>query len=227
MTVDVSYLAISNKRCTVQFAGCNFRCRGCFSKERHKGGKEMTGVELAACIPPDKEVMLAGGEPTINREGLLELIDELEQDRIVLSTNGYLLDADLIDQIRDLTVHIDLKALNPKLHRWYTGMDNHNVLEAIRLLHEQGLDFEVSTVLIPGIVDASEIEAIARFLASVGKINLKIMRYVPVGDISRRPTNGEIEDAMRCGAKYLGNVSSSMENRSHPAGERVIVIPGS
>lgn len=225
MTIDVSYLAISDKRCTVQFAGCNFRCRGCFSKERQKGGKTMRGKELAAYIPPDKEVMLAGGEPTINREGLLELIDELEQDRVILSTNGYLLDAELIDQIRNVTVHIDLKALNPELHRWYTGMDNRNVLEAIRLLYEKGLDFEVSTVYIPGIVDAPEIEAIARFLASVGDIALKIMRYVPVGDLSRRPLDSEIEEAMKRGAKYLDNVSSSIENRSHPSGERIIIVP--
>ena len=222
----VSYLAVSEKRCTIQIAGCNFRCRGCFSNEKEECGVEITGSQLAKYIPADKEVMLAGGEPAIDRQGLLSLVGELKKEpnkrKIILSTNGSLLDKELLEELDGITVHIDLKAHNPKLHRWHTGKDNKNVLSAIRLLYEQGFDFEVSTVYIPNIIETSEIENIARFLSEIGDISYKIIRYVPVGDFSRRPYVHEIEDAVKIAKKYLGNVTSSMEKRSHPKSRKTI-----
>lgn len=215
----VSYLAISEKRCTVQVAGCNFSCRGCFSKERYPCGEEITASRLAGYIPEVEEVMLAGGEPTMDRQGLVSLINELDRKKVILSTNGYLLDEKLISELEGITVHIDLKALDERLHRWYTGKDNRSILEAIRLLHEPGYDLEVSTVLIPGIVDTGEIGNIAEILSGIGNINYKIMRYVPVNSFSRRPEVHEIEEAVKIAGKHLKNVTSSLENRSHP-GER-------
>jgi pyruvate-formate lyase-activating enzyme len=73
------------------------------------------------------------------------------------------------------------------------------------------------TVFIPGIIDKDEIEKIAEFLAGIGaKIKYKIIRYVPIGNISWRPTEAEINDAVSIAKKYLGNVISSLEERTHP-----------
>ncbi|HJH32585.1 MAG TPA: radical SAM protein [Methanosarcinaceae archaeon] len=222
----VSYLAISEKRCTVQISGCNFKCRGCFSNEKGECGMEITGSQLAKYIPADKEIMLAGGEPTLDRQEMLSTISELKNKpgkrKIIISTNGSRLDKDLLEELEGITVHIDLKAYGPELHRWYTGKDNKNVLSAIRLLYEQDFDFQVSTVFIPDIIETPEIGDIARFLSEIGDIRYKIMRYVPVGDFSRRPYVWEIEDAVNTAHKYLGNVTSSMENRSHPKNRKTI-----
>ena len=222
----VSYLAISEKRCTIQIAGCNFKCRGCFSNEKEECGIEIIGSQLAKYIPADKEIMLAGGEPTIDMRGLLSLIDELKDEtgkrKLILSTNGSRLDKEMLEELEGITVHVDLKAYDPELHKWYTGKDNKNVLSTIRLLYEHGFDFQVSTVYIPDIIETSEIENIARFLSEIGDISYKIMRYVPVGDLSRRPHVWEIEDAVNTAHKYLGNVTSSMENRSHPKNKKMI-----
>lgn len=212
----VSYLAISDKRCTIQIGGCNFRCKGCFSREREERGEEIPVARLLKHILSDKEVMIAGGEPTIDRKGLVSLIDQLDRKKTILSTNGYLLDEKLLEELEGISVHIDLKALDPELHQWYTGKDNKNILSAIQLLYEQGFDFEVSTVFIPGIIDIAEIENIARYLSGIGNIRYKIMRYVPVGTFSRRPHILEIKDALNTAKKYLNNVTSSLENRSHP-----------
>lgn len=59
------YITISDKRCTIQISGCNFRCRGCFSKARDLYGRKVTTTELIEHLPKDKEVLIAGGEPTI------------------------------------------------------------------------------------------------------------------------------------------------------------------
>ena len=182
----------------------------------------MTAKQIVAHIPKSMDVMIAGGEPTLDRDGLVSFVDELGGDRVTLSTNGYLLDGELLDSLMGVKVHIDLKARDTWLHQWYTGMDNANVLEAVRLLYEKGFDFEVSSVYIPGVVEAPEIENIARFLSGIGDIRYKIMRYVPVNDFSRRPQVREIEDAVRKAGEYLGNVSSSIGNRSHPEKRKII-----
>ena len=220
----ISYLALSDTRCTVQIPGCNFNCLGCFSNQRHSSGVEVSAKSIAGLIPPGNEVMLAGGEPTLYRQGLLSLIHELDAQKVILSTNGYLLDRSLLENLGGITVHIDLKALDPKLHRWYTGKDNATVLEAIRMLHDLDFDFEVSTVYIPGIVETREIGNIARFLSGVGDIRYKIMRYVPANNFSSRPGVHEIQDAVNTARKYLGNVSSSIENRSHPVDRKIVNI---
>ena len=220
----ISYLALSDTRCTVQIPGCNFNCLGCFSNQRHKGGVEVSAARIARHIPRGNEVMLAGGEPTLFRQEMLSLIQELDDQKIILSTNGYLLDRSLLENLGGITLHIDLKALDPKLHRWYTGKDNATVLEAIRMLHDLDFDFEVSTVYIPGIVETIEIENIARFLSGVGDIRYKIIRYVPVNNFSSRPGVHEIEHAVNTAHKYLGNVSSSIENRSHPVDRKIVNI---
>ena len=212
----ISYLALSEKRCTVQVAGCNFRCRGCFSSEKQVCGIEVSAHQIVKIIPDDKEIMLAGGEPTINEQGLFELIDAFKGRNVILSTNGYLVDGALLDKIGGVAIHIDLKALDSELHRWYTGKDNRQVLEAIRLLHDKNFNFEVSTVYIPGVVETGEIDNIGQFLSSIGNIRYKIIRYVPVGIFSRRPEPCEIDSALQAARKYLENVSSSIENRSHP-----------
>lgn len=99
-------------------------------------------------------------------------------------------------------MHIDLKALDPALHKWYTGKNNNPVLEAVQLLHSMDFDFQVSTVYIPGVVETSEIENIARYLSGIGDISYKVIRYVHVENFSRRPEVREIEDAVsRAGRK--------------------------
>lgn len=218
----ISYLALSDTRCTVQIPGCNFNCLGCFSNQRHNGGIEVPAARIAGHIPPGNEVMLAGGEPTLYRQELLSLIHELDAWKVILSTNGYLLDRSLLEDLNGVTVHIDLKALDPKLHRWYTGKENAAVLRAIRMLYDLDFDFEVSTVYIPGFVETTEIKNIARFLSGVGDIRYKVIRYVPANNFSCRPGVHEIHGAVNSAREYLGNVSSSIENRSHPVDRKIV-----
>ena len=182
----------------------------------------MTAKQIAEHIPEGIDVMIAGGEPTLDRYGLISLVEEIGRGRVTLSTNGYLLDKELLERLSGVRVHIDLKALDSWLHHWYTGMDNAQVLEAIRLLYEKGFDFEVSSVYIPDVVEVPEIENIARFLSEIGDIRYKIMRYVPVNDFSRRPEVREIEDAVHKAGEYMGNVSSSIGNRSHPEKRNIV-----
>ncbi len=217
--MKISYLSLSGKRCTVQFYGCNFRCKGCFAMQTNRY-TEMTPSRLSAIINQlgIHEVVLAGGEPTIYRKELPSFIKSCNA-RTILSTNGSLMDRAFVTELENACldeVHIDLKAYTRELHEWYTGVSNEKVLDAIELLNDSNLNFEVITVFIPDIIDNDEIERIATFLSGIGDINYRIIRYVPARGLSRRPTEEEIKEAVSIARKYLSNVTSSLDYRAHP-----------
>ena len=218
--MKISYLSLSKKRCTIQFHGCNFRCKGCFALDTTNAYTEISpeGLSTKTNQFDIQEVMLAGGEPTLYEREILKFI-RLCDAKTILSTNGYRLNDDFIAGMERSgldEVHIDLKAYSQKLHMWYTGKSNQQILDAIVLLKSSNLNFEVITVFIPDIVDRVEIELIAKFLSKIGDIKYRILRYVPVVNLSRRPIEEEIENAVLIAKKYLGNVTSSLEERSHP-----------
>lgn len=237
----VSHLAVSDSRCTIQTSGCNFRCAGCFSAARIVCGKDMTPDDIIEAVKAniaeqigqneyigqveqDKfDILIAGGEPTLYGDELIELICGLGNERVILATNGHLLDADLIEKLPPCRIHINLKALTPSVHKQYTGVGNENVCNAIHLLYEHGFDMEVETVYIPDVVEVDEVERIAQFLSDIDtQIPFKIIRYIPANGFSRRPKRYEIERAVRVAGAYLENVTSSIDARSHPRSRRII-----
>lgn len=215
--VNVCYLALSEFQCTVQLAGCNFNCRGCFSSARVEVGRNVSVESIVERIPVGRRVVIAGGEPTLQVDELLELLLLLRERRVILSTNGYFLSDQVVDGLSGSKVHIDLKAYTDSIHREYTGWSNLPVLEAIERLHRYSIDFEVETVLIPDVVDSPEIELVAGFLSSISRdVPLRIIRYVPVDGFSRRPTEKELEKVVALAQKHLACVTTSDEVRNHP-----------
>ena len=96
-----------------------------------------------------------------------------KRTRIVLDTNGYLLDAAYLDELIDVgltEVIFDLKAWDEQLHLWYTCYSNKRILEHIRNAYSK-VKLVVNTVYIPGIVDESEIGRIAQFLSAIDTNN--------------------------------------------------------
>lgn len=224
--MKISYLSHSSERCTVQFYGCNFDCTWCFTTEKRHEFVNITPEELHLKIEGlgVREVLLAGGEPTIARDELPSLI-ELFDERVILSTNGYLLDEEYITGLERSgldEIHIDLKAYSGSIHERYTKRSNLKVLRAIQLLSKSEIDFEVVTVFIPGVIDLDEVEKIASFLSDLGEIKFRIIRYVPREGLSRRPTEEEMVKAVSVAKGFLGDVTSSLDYRRHPKDGMVV-----
>ena len=212
-------------RVWITLSGCNFRCRGCFSFAREPMGEPMSVEQLVNLVKkssityygdtPLEEAVITGGEPTLDREYLVDLVSQLKEfiGAVVLDTNGYLLDDSYLEELLEagLTeVMFDLKAWDEKLHEWYTGYSNKRILANIRNAYGK-VKLVVNTVYIPGIVDEREIEQIARFLAEIdrrGEIDYRINRFntsLSRERISRNPYPGEIEHAYSIVAKYMKN----------------------
>jgi len=223
----ITFCIKPTKKAWINLAGCNFDCKGCFAIAKENVGKNFTVNELIdfffkACKLIYNEmihdIVITGGEPTLNPSYLIELIKGLRgisAKRIALSTNGYLLDKSLIEQLKALKINLiklDIKAFSEEIHYWYTGKSNKNVLNAVKLLYEYGLNFYVRTIFMPNLVDVEEIEKIAKFLSSISReIRYRIYEFDPKhakNPITRKPTLKEMLKAFKVAKKHLEYVES-------------------
>lgn len=212
-------------RVWITLSDCNFNCKECFSPAKHINGKKMSVDELVDLVKkasfkhyqklPD-EVIITGGEPTLTRSYLLDLVSKLDFTHVIMETNGYLLDEEYIDQLVEAglkEIMLDLKAYEEELHGWYTGFSNRPILQNMRNMHEK-IKLIVKTVYIPGIVDGSEIEDIAIFISTVDpEIEYRLNDFKPSDDISRSPSKQEMEHVCFSAKKHLKNVIISRSCR--------------
>jgi 7-carboxy-7-deazaguanine synthase len=88
----------------VRLAGCNLSCVGCDTQ--HKDWKEISSSAVLDQMR-GKRVIITGGEPTMQMDGLLELIDLLGDNSIEihLETNGtYLIPVDELSKLHYVVV---------------------------------------------------------------------------------------------------------------------------
>ena len=176
------------KNLAVFYASCTFDCLFCqnwsYKVTYAHGGSLVSAQELAdqALDPSTSCICFFGGDPSSQILHALATSYEAlgKKDgilRICWETNGSM-SRKLLEQVIQLalstggTIKFDLKAWNPYLHRALCGVDNqatlsnfHYVSHFIRERPEPPL-LVASTLLIPGYIDAQEVGAIARFIAS-------------------------------------------------------------
>jgi pyruvate formate lyase activating enzyme len=180
-------------RTTVFFKGCPLNCRWCHNPEGiapevkagalqgdRLGGWQATVQQVLDEIEKDRifydqsggGVTFSGGEPTLQPEFLGELLAGCRQRAIhtALDTCGWApgpIFARIADQA-DLVL-FDLKLIDPKAHRTYTGSDNRLILDNFRVLAATGRSLRVRVPLVPGITDTEDnLRVLADFLNSCG-----------------------------------------------------------
>jgi len=208
---------------------CNLKCRGCYCKVE----------KLDFSLLPDWQMRLASNPPETTPEKLLSLDEALALteglaiDRAIfigvepsldpglpalareiksrhgtyniLFTNGVTLpDLSSIDE-----VIFSLKAVTPELYRAYTEGDNRKSLANFRKVYSMGKKLQAEITLIPGTIDAPEIEKAAEFIASVDKnIPLRITGFIELsGQAFKAPTGAEVEAAAALAKKHLTKVN--------------------
>jgi len=226
----------ATKSASLRFWGCNMNCRGCLCKKEVYDSLLKDNLLVGErrsesnTEPPERflefdEVMkllnklelekiyLTGEEATIDpRFGeLTRAFREKLGARNCLYTNGYKMPViDYIDQ-----VEVGIKAYSEQLHRDYTGRSVKKVLDNFRKYYQAGKDLTAASIVIPGYVDAGEIESVAKFVASVDKsIPYYLLPYFPSGDNPwRKTTEQEVAAAVRLAEKHLENVCGCKGNQ--------------
>jgi pyruvate formate lyase activating enzyme len=167
----------------VFYASCTVDCLFCQNhqyREVDPARSDLVSARALADVANDRThcVCFFGGDPASQMRHALAAGRHLSERGIAVcwDTNGTARPA-LMDQALDLAlatggcVKIDLKAHDETLHRVLTGANNRyaleNVARAAARVHQRPYPplLVVSTLLVPGYVDAAEVGLIARFIA--------------------------------------------------------------
>jgi len=216
----ITYAPKPRELCVYFDGPCNFSCHGCICRnrlldihltERSEGVRPSISAEDALSLVEEldfKRVIFMGFEPTVNRDfcRLARAMKSRFNSYNVLLTNGYkFVEADVVD-----SVCVSIKAITEEIFRKFTGRKgSKKVLQNFRRYRDLELELRAESILVPGLIDAGEIERIAEFIAEVDpRIPYRIDGYIPMeNDVYRRPTVAELEEARRRAEKYLRKVS--------------------
>ena len=80
-------------------------------------------------------------------------------------------------------IYFDLKIIDDQRHRQATGAGNERILKNARYLAESGYPVEFRLTLVPGFTDdIANLEAIAGFIKEMGKNEIHLLAYHPMGE---------------------------------------------
>lgn len=127
-------------------------------------GKEYTDDELIKKILKNYDIIkdggvtFSGGEPLLQHEFLISLLEKL--DGVLpraIETSGFA-SPSVFKRVIDLCelVYMDIKIADPDKHLKYTGVSNDLILENLEILRNSGVKCIIRTPLIPNINDSSE-----------------------------------------------------------------------
>ena len=139
----------------------------CYAEAREIAGKEMTVVEVMQEVEKDRVfydesgggVTFSGGEPLMQHDFLMGLL-QLSRARGIhtaVETAGYT-SPEILKRISTWTnlFLYDVKVIDDKRHRDFTGVSNELILENLKGLSSWGADVIVRVPLIPGVSDDEE-----------------------------------------------------------------------
>lgn len=165
--------------CSVVFiAGCNFRCPFCHNpelveKEEIEKIEAMTENELITSIYERKRfidgVCITGGEPLMS-PGVIALMRKLKEKgfALKLDTNGSVpsLLKKVIDEGLVSYVAIDIKAQKERYAELSgSKIDVKLIEESIKILKSSGIDYELRTTVVRGLLDKEDIVSIGKWLS--------------------------------------------------------------
>lgn len=183
-------------RTIVFFKGCYMRCAWCSNPESQRyeietmveGGKEkivgrdVTVDEIMPELLSDITyyrrsgggITLSGGEVTAQPEFARDLLRACKEaglhTAIESAVSTKYENIEMLLPYLDLLL-MDIKIMDPELHREYTGIDNRQILENARRVAKSGVEVIVRTPVIPGVNDNAEaIRAISSFARELGTV---------------------------------------------------------
>lgn len=175
---------------------CDFcsRCvEECPAEAVELAGQIMTPLEVMAEVEKDRiffkqsggGVTISGGEPLAQPQFLMALLKLLKSEGIhtAVDTSGYgrWHDLEQVSHLTDLFL-FDLKLMDDRLSRKFTGKSNHLILENLRKLARKHDNIQIRVPLIPGVNDDAEnLKAIGQFVRSLGINKMSIHPYHHIG----------------------------------------------
>ena len=196
----------------------NFTAEDCLGGARILYGREIGIDELMEELLLDRDfyessgggVTLSGGECLMQTKFSAELLKRLKKCDIntAVDTCGCVPFSNIEAVLPYTDVFLyDLKAIDPNIHKRFTGVSNERILENLRRLDSLGATIEIRIPYVPE-CNGEEIEKMAELLSSLPSIkrvrvlpyhNLAGSKYEALGIVNtlpdRLPTDKEVERA--------------------------------
>jgi len=173
--LDLSTVDFPGRLCSVIFlSGCPFRCPYCQNHRLLEFGVEVSVEDVIEKVRRNyliDGVCITGGEPLLQFDELLKLVKGLKDlgFAVKVDTNGY-----YPDRLERLVGFVDYVALDfktvPERYHEVSGKEDagERVLRSVDVLTESGVEFEVRTTAVPGIVDGKVVRRIAEIMGEKG-----------------------------------------------------------
>lgn len=185
-------------RFVVFMQGCPLRCKYCHNPDTWslQGGNERTVAQLLAEYESCREfyknggITVTGGEPLMQIDFVTELFEAAKQQGIhtCLDTSGITFNPenrvkfDRLIKSTDLVL-LDIKHIEPALHKELTAHDNANILDFARYLSDNGIPMWIRHVVVPGITtDEKYLYELGRFIGALKSVKaLDVLPYHVMG----------------------------------------------
>ena len=190
-----------SKAFSMATTGCNFRCLNCqnweISQKKPEQVEHMTlfpkEVVKTAIEKKARSIAYTYSEPTTFYEYMFDTAVLARQADLknVLISNGYINRKPLLSLCRYLDgANINLKSFDNAIYNCLNGGTLHPVLETFKTLHEQGVWFEMTTLVVPTYVDKPDMikRMCAWILKNLGPdYPLHFLRFFPQYKLNRLP----------------------------------------
>ena len=132
-------------------------------------------------------ITFSGGEPTGQPEFLLEVLDRTAAMHRAIETSAYCSSKVFSAVLARVDyVMMDLKLMDPELHRRYTGVSNERILQNLHRLAQEQREMILRIPVIPGVNDGRQnIEASADFILKQlgGQVRtLQLLSFMRLGE---------------------------------------------
>ena len=151
--------------------GCPMRCAYCHNPDTWEmnGGKLMTSEYILEQYERNKPfykaggITVTGGEPLMQPDFLIDLFTKAKAKGIhtCIDTSGIVYNpgnavlVEKLDRLMAVTdlVMLDIKHIDPTLHKELTAQPNDNILKFAAYLNEKNVDMWIRHVVVPGLTD--------------------------------------------------------------------------
>lgn len=194
-------------------AACGACVAVCQRRAIQIAGTPMKASEVASRVMRNAQILsmneggvtFSGGEALMQPAFVADVCARLEGVHKAIETSGYASEDVFCATIARMDlVMMDIKLVDARLHRRYTGVDNARILKNLRALIDSGVPFRARVPVILGVNDdAGNLEATAKLLAGArnlervellaynrsagAKYELLGEKYRPSFDVEREP----------------------------------------
>lgn len=181
---------------TADTVGCNLNCAYCFVNKPRKKPREVgkfyePSEVIEKLLEMEQErLRITGGEPTLCREHLEAVLEEIPKDKtFILETNGLLLGKhfDYVKSVAkgNVLVRVSLKGISPESFEKITSADPQAFkyqLQALENLKDAGADYRAA--IIPRLFKRHELKSFLRKIVSIdpslfNKIEFESLKKYP------------------------------------------------